>query len=668
MKYIRFFCLHAALLLSVNMMPQSGTPDWDSILEELLTLDNVSTGSLEELSLLYESLHDNPLNINRATPAQLAALPFLSDEQIEDIQAYIYMHGPMMSLGELQLTGSLDYTTRQWLRQFVHAGPAQEREDRIRLSDVMQYGRHQLTSGLNIPMYTRAGFSGHTSVELAQYPNRQYLGSRLSHNLRYSFNWNNRIRFGITADKDAGEPFFEKTPPGYDFYSAYIYLQDIGPLQSLAAGRFRASFGYGLLAGSGFSLGLESGQAAAGRRSGGIKPHSGTAESGFLTGIGASVRKGYITYSGLLSYSPSDAILNDKGEISSFKTDGYHRTLLEWSRKHNCRMLTAAANIGYSHQGLDLGITAMADRLSNDFNNRNLFTGIAASWAVGRPGFKVWGETGLATGGVATLENILIRLPGKYDINAMFRYYSPGYTALHANAPAQSESSNELGILIGLNHKRGRFTTHGYADFFRHPEPSYGAAGASDGMDIKAGLQWQMTRSDALTVTARFKTVEKDSGQSGGLEFKKTGNLRLRWDHDLGRGWDCRSQVLLSISGFPDTGTSVGRALTASLSRTAEGMNINVAASAFHTDSYDSALRNYEKGPRYSFGFLTLNGCGIRLSAMARRSFSHGLQLSVKCASTIYTDRNSIGESAQKIDSNHKEDINLQLTWKFQGQ
>lgn len=668
MKYIRFFCLNAALLLSVDTMPQSLTPDWDSILEELLTLDNVNTESLEELSLFYESMHDNPLNINQATPAQLAVLPFLSDEQIEDIQAYIYMHGPMMSLGELQLTGSLDYTTRQWLRQFVYAGPAQEMERRISLSDVMQYGRHQLTCGLNIPLYTRAGFTSHTAEELARYPNRRYLGSRLSENLRYSFNWNNRIRFGFTADKDAGEPFFEKTPPGYDFYSAYVYLQDIGPLQSLAVGRFKASFGYGLLMGSGFSLGLESGQAAAGRRLGGIKPHSGTAESGFLTGMGASVRKGYMTYSGLLSYSPFDAILSDNGEISSFKTDGYHRTLLEWSRKHNCRMLTAAANVGYSHQGLDFGITAVADRLSQHFKDRNSFTGIAADWAVGRPGFKLWGETGLATGGVASLNNILIRLPGKYDVKAMFRYYSPNYTALHANAPAQSKSSNELGILIGVDYKGGKLSAHGYADFFRHPEPSYGAARASDGMDLKAELQWWSRRSDALTVTTRFKAVEKDSKQNGGLEYRKTWNLRLRWDHDLGRGWDCRSQALLCISGFPDTGTSVGRALTASVSRTGEGMNLNVAASVFHTDNYDSALRNYEKGPRYSFGFLTLNGCGIRFSAMARRNFKHGLQLSVKCASTIYTDRKSIGESAQKIGSNHKEDINLQLTWKFQGQ
>ena len=65
---------------------------------------------------MYESMHESPLNINTATREELSQLPFLTFKQIEDIHAYIYMHGPMLSLGELQLTGSLDYETRKMLR------------------------------------------------------------------------------------------------------------------------------------------------------------------------------------------------------------------------------------------------------------------------------------------------------------------------------------------------------------------------------------------------------------------------------------------------------------------------------------------------------------------------------------------------------------------------
>ena len=66
------------------------------------------------------------------------------------------------------------------------------------------------------------------------------MGGRLSHNLRCSFNWHNRIRLGISADKDTGER-------GYDFWSPYLFLKDMGVLKELALGNFRAQFGLGLL-------------------------------------------------------------------------------------------------------------------------------------------------------------------------------------------------------------------------------------------------------------------------------------------------------------------------------------------------------------------------------------------------------------------------------------
>ena len=86
--------------------PQNtGTDRWESVLETLLSDEELPADALQELADLYESLHAAPLNINTATKEELSMLPFLTDRQIEDIHAYIYMHGPMLTLGELQLTG-----------------------------------------------------------------------------------------------------------------------------------------------------------------------------------------------------------------------------------------------------------------------------------------------------------------------------------------------------------------------------------------------------------------------------------------------------------------------------------------------------------------------------------------------------------------------------------
>ena len=88
---ISWFALSS--LISAPAVGQSLHDDiWDSVLETLLADEELTSDALGELSLMYESMHEDPLNINQATREQLLRLPFLTDEQIEDIHAYIYIH------------------------------------------------------------------------------------------------------------------------------------------------------------------------------------------------------------------------------------------------------------------------------------------------------------------------------------------------------------------------------------------------------------------------------------------------------------------------------------------------------------------------------------------------------------------------------------------------
>ena len=119
-------------IVSAVYSQSSGEREWESVLETLLSDEDLSSDAREELSFMYESMHESPLNINTATREDLSQLPFLTFEQIEDIHAYVYMHGPMLSLGELQLTRSLDYETRKMLRLFVYAGDVPVKRQKLR--------------------------------------------------------------------------------------------------------------------------------------------------------------------------------------------------------------------------------------------------------------------------------------------------------------------------------------------------------------------------------------------------------------------------------------------------------------------------------------------------------------------------------------------------------
>jgi len=630
------------------------------VLETLLSDEELPQDALEELADLYESLHESPLNINTATKEELSMLTFLSDRQIEDIHAYIYMHGPMLTLGELQLTGSLDYATRQMLRHFVYAGPIPPEKEKLKMSDILRNGRSELTGRMDIPLYVRDGFRYHSPEELERYPNRAYKGGRLQHNLRYSFNWHNRIRLGITADKDAGER-------GYDFWSPYLFIKEIGMVKELALGNFKAQFGHGLLLGGGFSVGKSMALSSMSRQTKGLKPHSSTQEYGYLRGAGLAVGKNHTTITLLEASTPLDATIKGDTVIGSLKEDGFHRTPLEISKKHNIMLHTLAANVRYSYRGLQYGATALFERLSLPYKGHDRFMGLSADGSLNRGRYSVSAELSVLDCNPALIASQTFRLQKGWNLNTVFRYYSPEYMALHSNAMAESSVQNETGLLMGFSHNGRNLKLSGYADLFMHPEPRYGVSAPSNGMDLRMEADWRVGRRDALYVTARYKAKQKDCKYTGQLEYVLTGRCRLRWIHSFRDGTELNTQFFYVRYDAIAEPISNGFALTGNISRSflKERLAVSITAAAFHTQSYDSKVSVYESGLRYSYNFISLYGKGGRLSATVKYRISKSMQLNLKAGGTYYLDRDEISSAQQRIASNHKEDISVQFIAKF---
>lgn len=670
MKNTGIVCLAAALLAPCRLYSGNGN-EWDSVLERLASSygEDLDPG---RTVLLLEELHDNPLNINRASPQQLMSLPFLSDGDVEEISAYIYFHGPMLSMGELQLVPGLDYDKRQLLRQFVYIGPGPDEHGGIRLKDVFRYGKLEAVQGADIPLYTREGYREHPAEVLRRYPNREYLGTRVGHSLRLSFNWNSRIRFGLTAQKDAGEPFFEKRPAGYDFYSPYLFLQDTGPLKTIALGRYKVSTGCGLLMGSGFGIGP--GPDAATRTGVSVRPHSSCSETGYLTGTAVQWGK-KVGVTAFASSQLTDASTASDGSISSFKTDGYHRTPLEFSRKHNCRQNTAGAAIQYDRQGTAIGAAVLAEHFSRRLaDGDGTLYGLSADFAIRRPRFSIWGETAanVRNGAVATLDNLLLRLPGHYDLTLSLRWYSPQYESLHSSGMSQSEVRNEYGFMASVKRGTGRLKTDCFIDVFGHQQPRYQASLPSHGLQIRSTASCNRLFDGTLKASLNFKAVQKDCAGTGGLEYMRTTRFKLGHETGGADGWSAKGQLMLNLSTFPGKGRSWGKAVNGqvrySMSHNdGKGLDIYVSGCLFSTDSYDSAVNIYENGPKYGFGFMTLSGKGCRMAAMIKVGFRCGLELVMKTGSTAYFDRDSMGSGAAKLDSSHREDVGIQAIWKFQA-
>ena len=119
------------------------TLNWENELEEL-------SGRLKE-----------PVNLNIATREQLEQFPFLSDIQIEHLLAYIYIHGQMKTIYELQLVEDMDRQTIQYLLPFVCVEAINNESAfqwKTMLKSAAKYGKHEVLTRMDIPFYKRKGY------------------------------------------------------------------------------------------------------------------------------------------------------------------------------------------------------------------------------------------------------------------------------------------------------------------------------------------------------------------------------------------------------------------------------------------------------------------------------------------------------------------------------
>jgi hypothetical protein len=92
---------------------------------------------------------------------------------------------------------------------------------------------------------------------------------------------------------------------------------------------------------------------------------------------------------------------------------------------------------------------------------------------------------------------------------------------------------------------------------------------------------------------------------------------------------------------------------------------MNIAASYFHTDDYNSRIYIYERQMQHDFSFPMFYGQGIHMAFFAKADVTKSLMVSVKLGYTNYFDRAVIGSGMQQILQSHTTDLDLQVRWKF---
>ena len=314
MKLLKLGVFLSMLLMTPVLEAQNTNVSlWEENIEQL-SMDEEEKNWEDELEELSNRLQE-PVNINVTTKRELEQFPFLSDIQIENILAYVYIHGQMQTIYELQLVEEMDKHTIDLLLPFVCVHPVPEKIGFPRLKSLLKYGKQEVLTRLDVPFYTRKGYQ------------KNYLGPAMYHSLRYGYRYGDYLQMGITAEKDAGEPFFAlHNEKGYDYYSIYFLLRNLGKLKTLALGNYRLSFGQGLVVSTDFRLGKTYSLSTVDNRNSGIRKHSSTDEYNYFRGAAATVEViPALQLSGFYSHRSMDGVI-EGNEITSIYKTGLHRT------------------------------------------------------------------------------------------------------------------------------------------------------------------------------------------------------------------------------------------------------------------------------------------------------------------------------------------------------
>lgn len=642
-----------------------------------------------DFSNIYDdlmALKEHPINLNSTHKEELEKLPFLSDIQIDNILYYLYRNSPMNTIYELQIIDGLDMTTIRMMLPFVTVKPQSRKAQQIRWGNVFKYGKNQLYIRVDRGVETKEGykFLPEEDEKATSKNKKNYIGDPYYTHLKYRFNYRNRIAFGLTAEKDAGEQFWGKHHKGYDFYSAHIELRDIGKVKTAVLGDYRANFAQGLVMRTDFSMGKSAYVLQVNPRSTGLKKYTSTAEYNYFRGGGATLRLGKIDLTAFYSNRQIDGDTTN-GTFSTINQTGLHRTLKDLQKKGTINQQVIGSNITFRHNKVELGATAIHTRLDHTLQPKptryNRFyiqgknhTAASINYRLNWHKLHLYGETAMTDRyAYATTNGLNFSPVSTVSLVARYRYFSKEYDTFFATTFSEtSRINNESGLYIGAEIRPIRFwKISTYIDSYQFPWIKYGIYKPSIGKDYLAQIDYAPKRN--LSMCWRFKYEEKmknyTNKSSQHISVLPQPKWQARYHLKYGFGnFQLKNQ--LDANGYsnsvqsPSYGYSALQDIAYRCSHIP--LHINARVQIFDAQNYNNRIYIYESDVLYAFSVPMNYGMGTRYYLNFKYQPSRQLAFWLKIAQTVYADsRNTISTSNEEIEGNRKTDIRFLMRWKF---
>ena len=565
-------------------------------------LEDIYNQLSEEDEILQEDVQEqlmniaaNPIDLNHTNADELAELMFLSDEQIDAILMYQYEHG-FKEIYELQLIDCLkDYEIRNLL-PFVRVDSLGVQEfrssggEKMYFREVFHYAKHEMTLRMDA-----------RNIE-------DFEGDPMYGKLRYRFNYRNRVQAGVSVLRRQGDEVIRQEGERWD-YGGYIQLKDIGPMKTIVAGNYQASFGYGLVLGSPFKRGKSAYIQSTATTDEGLKKYSSVGDSyNYFHGVGATAR-----VSSWADVSAFYSLRKGKEEawnhvVGVNATGRWNRlkvgvTAVETIEATNSSQFRERSQASYSLEVKSRDVSGVM--------------GVNARWNMGK--VDIWGEVATSHGnkwGVGVITGVRYRPISDMNLLAIYRYYSPEFDNIYANSLCSwSRMKDEHGGYLGVEYNRlinWQFLAFG---------------------DVwKTGFE-TMAQADFVSqkdyrMHTRFRVKRKDE--------KDTYSLRWNMVYNFGP-WKMKTQAdgnMVQAKGAWTYGWSVLQDVEYWFAKVP--IVLQLRAQAFDAREWNNRVYIYENDVLYAYAIPFVYGLGGRFWLNARYKINDTFSVYLRISETIY--------------------------------
>jgi hypothetical protein len=690
-SFMKYFCVlvmvfYGKILLAQKL--QSKAEIISSIIEKLVE-NTESTIDYTDLQAQLEYLYDNKINLNKTTDNELRQLIFLKQTDILSILKHQKLYGNFESIYELQAIDNISDESIYLLKHFVTVN---ETNKQLKISELNQIGKTEIVLQHENDFQQRLGYQ---TNELKAQNKQYYLGSPYRYVVRAKQKLGKNIDLGFTAEKDAGEQFFEGAQSnGFDFYSAHLHVKNVWRFSQIIIGDYQANFGQGLTFGSGLSARKSAYVLNINRYFQNIRPYRSVNEFEFMRGAALNYQHKNWTIIGFISskkintnFQTADTNqINPFDGFTGFNATGLHRTNNEIADKENVQQTILGMHIQHDFKFLQLGFTGIQTNYSSPFlpgkylyqkfnftGTQLINAGLDYKLALGNA--LLSGEfSSSSNGAFATTHSLLIALDNKLDICLLYRNFDKDYQVTYNNPFAEnSDGRNETGFYFGISYKpKKALVFNHYIDFYQSKWLRYLVDAPSKGYDVLNEVQYNPSKSLNMYVRYRIENKEKNElnnneALNDALAMQQKQQFRFHIKYKLNLLLEAETRLEQSYFTTKNITPSNGTLIYQDLKYKANSGKWTVSArlALFSIDDYNARIYAYEDNLPYTFTVPLYQNSGSRFYLMAKYQINKKIKLFARYAQTKYSNINSIGTGLERINGNTQSDLSLQLQVSF---